>query len=425
MLTTASRAAAAVTVAGTVACLLAFGGTLDRSAPSLLLAKQSMEAESTLSWLPAGSDVRCGEWPSDAYEAKLEALGVRTEGLGWQCADYTTTDTLNPKKSKKYGGEVTPAACKAWCSEEHDPSDAVTGEWCCQYTPSSRGAGGECTWTDGAAIYTQAECVQRGGACEKPLAYEACSFAGQFAPLAPLTCKRGERNGLLGSFKAPTLNSCSQLCASMNATSSGCAAFGYSDHEALCGRYSCELFFQCKAASKPSDDGFEFYGKKPRASGARLALSSTATSLAARARFPEQMGAPLGMVVYARAAPPVLALGASPKFSESVEYECDPSNGKKADDAMKIAGDWINSCSQICLPKAFWGPAAKRGVVHGKCKENGCGTFVAARKYAGVPYNIYNCTCPAQNASALYVCPSDAEGGESPATSGDAPALEC
>jgi len=79
---------------------------------------------------------------------------------------------------------------------------------------------------------------------------------------------------------------------------------------------------------------------------------------------------------------------------------------------MNIGGEESpDTCSQICLPVAFWGPAEKRGVTHGHCKDNGCRTFKAAEKFAGVPYNVYECDCPATNASALYTCPGQQDAG--------------
>ncbi|KAG8465729.1 hypothetical protein KFE25_005299 [Diacronema lutheri] len=427
------RYALAFVAAATVACVLVFLGTaasgtgaFDGALPSFNLAEspaQPKAGNGSLSWLPADSGISCGGWPTDSFEEKLRGMDVDTSGLGWQCADGTTEDKLN---KRTVSGEITKEVCKTWCDSQHNASQAVQGKWCCQWTPSSR-SGGECTWSNGMRVYTQAKCVMQGGVCVKPLAYEACSFAGEFEPKQG-KCKRGSRAGLLGAYKAPTLNACSQLCLS-TITASACDTFAFSMREQACGRSSCELYSGCRNENRPSetDATFDWYAKKPTPSRASM-LGSSSGDMSADAdgstdRWPEQLGEPLGLRVDPNHAPPSPALLAvmgamgarvgAPAFSPTEEYQCDTESGRKADNAANFGGDWPNSCSQICLPTAFWGPAAKRGVQRAKCKENGCNVFVAARKYAGVPYNIYNCTCPTTNASALYDCPADKpdEGG--------------
>jgi len=205
----------------------------------------------------------------------------------------------------------------------------------------------------------------------------------------------------------PTAEACSQVCES--AANGECKYFAFTPKRAQCGAASCELLSDCKPERRPME-GWMYFGR-----------TSSLGEAVADAQWPEQLGTPLGFRVDAQRVPdtaPVQAaggdlsiplgvtamLGAS--LDEATEYVCDVSDGKKADDAAAYGTEYANSCTQVCLPVAFWGPAMKNGVQRSKCKENGCTTFVAARKYAGVPYNLFNCSCPSTNASALYTCPS-------------------
>jgi hypothetical protein len=341
---------------------------------------------STMSWAaPSTGAPSCGRWPTAETEEYLTKIGVDTDGLGWQCAESKIKDKWSTTEL------VTPAACQAWCEASHDPSSATTGRWCCQWTPSRGGGGGECVWSNGLALYTNTRCVPgaRHEACAKPLAYEACSLASAFVAMPQdAGCRHGGR-GSLGLVAAKNANECSRMC---EASKEGCTAFAFSAKESMCARPSCELYSQCRSVStKGKKDDFVYYNQRADAA-LRSALAPEQTP-----GWPQELGRPLGEVVDPKLVPKeqdmlsaLSSLGAS-NFDPEVEYECDGTDGKKATDAMNLGGDWPNSCSQICLPKAFWGPAAKRGVVHGHCKDNGCSTFVATRKYVGVVYSSYNC----------------------------------
>jgi hypothetical protein len=94
------------------------------------------------------------------------------------------------------------------------------------------------------------------------------------------------------------------------------------------------------------------------------------------------------------------------RFNDSAEYVCDTTDEKNSNNAMaNFDNPKTGMCSQACVPSRFVGPAQKRGAIRGAdCKQNDCSQFVRADTIVGVPFNVYTCTCPKENASAPYTC---------------------
>jgi hypothetical protein len=281
------------------------------------------------------------------------------------------------------------------------------------------------------ALFTpEAKCVnaRRGKPCYQiALAYQACALAPNFEPMtAGVGCKR-DRRGSLALISAKSANMCSQRC---DATES-CFAFGFSAIEQLCGRPSCQLLELCRPEAQPergATKGSDWVYYKRSLSAVNYAvLGRNEPPIYVPAGWPQQLGDPIGQLVNPKLVPQPTSsysqmskLGV--KVDPAIEYECDTSDGKRLNDTINFGGDWPNSCSQICLPTAYLKPAIKRGVIRGRCEDNGCTDFVATRTYMGVPYSTYNCTCPTTNESALYTCPEPDGGGVEPPFN---PATDC
>lgn len=334
--------------------------------------------------------------------------------MGWTCRGGGT-HSFRPASAAHGVGPTTAEqldACARWCEAEFPPVQATEGAWCCLWTPTPRGA--ICSWTAGLAVYEEIACMndalldsravvinqaaeyevnpQRADAearpasedCAESLAYEACALPDDFGPAAE-PCQPGSHR--LALVRAHTAAECLQSCSVVD----GCAHVAYS------ARYStCELHSKCHRASGDDGDVWEWFS--------RLSPYERANQPPA----PVTLGAPLGAAHGAGAGPRTVApLGV--KFDPTVPYKCDTSRGKHIVDAFKPSGDEPDTCSQICLPTAYWGAAQDRGVLRGSCADNGCSQFVEVRKWAGVAYSVYACDCPTTNGSALYSCPSEGD----------------
>jgi hypothetical protein len=54
----------------------------------------------------------CGAWPSGKFEEQFEQLGIVTDDMAWQCADYKKRDVMS---TRGLNGQVTADACSQWC----------------------------------------------------------------------------------------------------------------------------------------------------------------------------------------------------------------------------------------------------------------------------------------------------------------------
>lgn len=338
---------------------------------------RGLSTASALSWLEPLDVLKCGRWPNASRLVQhLAELGVDSaQRFGWSCSAFSRRLEMHRPRHER----VTPASCARWCEAQVDPTDAIQGKWCCAWAEDGHGEG-TCSWADGTAVVKDVGCQapgrhspSRGTAeCVHPLAYEACSFAAGFERLDGFGCRDDSRTRSAHALDAGSFNACSQLCVAQ----SGCGYFAFSAAAARCGGAACKLYEACRATRRPLPGAWRTYRR---------------TSMAS-AVWPTQAGAPLGMRVPSHSGSDEGASGAAEALARpgggaaagaGAEYACDTSDGKRMGDAMRMGGEWPNACSQICLPNAFWGPAQRRGVVGGSCKASGCGTFVAARKYAG------------------------------------------
>jgi hypothetical protein len=151
-----------------------------------MLNKMAVEAV-TLETVQTG----CGDWPKDVREELLADLGLSLSGKTWSCVAYSQVDEL--KRGR--GGSVDKAQCADRCTAQHDSWIVAEGQWCCQFTPESRGSS-TCKWTNGRALFDSAQCVMRGArgsqTCEMPDAFTPCYFVPEFQPLSVLDeCELG------------------------------------------------------------------------------------------------------------------------------------------------------------------------------------------------------------------------------------------
>jgi hypothetical protein len=419
----------AVGLVATVACLYAASHALPSAIPSASrTAPAAAAVHNPMAWATAASDMQCGAWPTASVDAKLAGLGVDTSSLGWQCADYRRREQLNARGLGLRPDELGPEACASWCAQRHPAVEAVEGEWCCQWALGQ--SGGECVWTDGMALLAHTPCSEgaTGDSCAKPLAYEACSSAADFAPMRS-PCKRGGRE-LLGARSASSLEGCSQLCRN----ESRCMLFAFSPRRALCASSEqgntdaaagrpvaaaerpCELYTRCAppfGAAAPSSS-FAFYGRSIPPTVGGMRQSDTVPPSAAGglqfspAAWPRQLGAPLGLSVDPRRPParvgvegggaaknrrtqPTAMLLGGMMLPGREERKCDASSGEMVCDVMQMGGAW--GCAQLSLPSALLSAALRQpGMRRGECKQSGCDVFVAARTYAGVVFNVFNCS---------------------------------
>lgn len=480
----------------------------------------------TLSWAQPHALDRCDTWPSSSASLRehIDELGIPNPGeYGWQCVGYSRLEVMpaeavasGRRASRAGAAAVSMEACEAWCESTHDPSDATTGNWCCQWQPTSNSAGwyGECAWADGLARFLKIvpdKCVPvpepprsasaralaartadealtaengaarahsafweapeatsegasrpTGRVCMETLAYEACTVASRhFAAVAPdiaaqglvsapqrkpdrtrtprpsnalrsthgglgrgspregevwdggddhdkthdrdlaaadqiwvernhvrqfaerppaSACRLDDERGQLETTMVPTLALCSEACFAW--PDNGCAAFAFSRARAERGQTSCALLSRCRGDH--------------RAPGEWASFQRKSEELAARERLaPLQLGAPLGMA--ARLAGDA---GAGGEGITPEEHAPCPPEGR----AFVMQGEGAGTCSQFCLDKEWWAVAEQHRVQQGECRLNGCAIYLASRKQAGTPFDLYRCQCPTFNRTALYSC---------------------
>ncbi|KAG8463575.1 hypothetical protein KFE25_003848 [Diacronema lutheri] len=350
----------------------------------------------TMTWALPFNPVGCGQWPPTSTRDHLDAIGV-TDALtmGWTCAGGSSR--VDGPVFAHDTAESSMHTCADWCETTFPAGHAIAGKWCCAWQPGVHGP--SCSWTDGSPTYgaMDAQCVKSNDhsappePCQESLAYEACALA---SPM-DVPCVAGKH--VLAVLHATAPTDCSESCAAMDT----CAFSAYNAFYK-----TCELHSKCHRSTGAQ-----------RGAGDEEQTGSGHGVWQWYARLPPQLegvaqtlNAPIGLSVaeaaavhHHHSAPAPAMLGAA--LDTTVPYDCDTNGGKRFADAYKVGGDSPDTCSQICLPSGFWGPAAKRGVKRGYCADNGCGDFVTVRKQAGVPYSVYKCACPTSNASSARAQP--------------------
>lgn len=484
----ALRACAAVVVAAT---LLAVATLVprwpSRARSSAGVARQDVGSRyGTLHWAQPKDLKRCGMWPinSTCMRTHLESLGVKDVGqFGWQCIGFEQTVRMS-------GAQVSVDECGKWCESRSDPLMAMTGNWCCAWAPTSRGAAsalGTCAWSDGLATFVPLapdRCVRLQPSsgrppsqieCAQPLAYEACTWvSAEFTNVVPDVAEAGlvthpsrkpssqppwlfaaggseqassrdpfpRDYGEQGVPRGPFIRAVArlQLSASANASDAPprpsprqfasrsppvgcrlgaeeplaavrlasvgdcaaacdvrpdgkCAAFAFSEEVSLSAAApdvpSCLLLARCRLERQPKSQTGRYWDSFRRKDAAEVERTWAA---------PLQLGSPLGTAAPCSGTAGLDGIG----FSPSEHMECAPEAL-----AFVMQGEGFGTCSQLCVSAQLWPTARRFGARRGTCAQNGCPDYLVSRKQAGMPFDLYRCTCPSGNTTALYACTAD------------------
>jgi hypothetical protein len=165
-----------------------------------------------------------------------------------------------------------------------------------------------------------------------------------------------------------------------------CEAFSFSSARAAPGGagQACLLLERCHESR---DDPGEWVSFRTEPADVRVAVRLA----------PVQLGAPLGMA--AKTAGNAGAGGAG--ITPETRGACAPEHL-----AFAMEGEGVGTCSQACIPHSWWQAAALNRMRRGRCVENGCDVYLASRKQAGMPFDLYRCACPTSNRTRLYSCAS-------------------
>jgi hypothetical protein len=210
----------------------------------------------------------------------------------------------------------------------------------------------------------------------------------------PSNC-RLEPEHIIASLSLSSLGACSAACASWGAASplagttadtNPCVAFAFSRARLAFPEAgaACILLSRCRdERGAPSE--WEAYRR------------SNQDEMRAERLAPLQLGAPLGMS--ARLAGNAGAGGSGMTREERAFCPLESR-------AFVMEGEGAGTCSQLCVDTQWWGVAQREGVRRGECVHNGCSVYLATRKQAGNPFDLFRCHCPTDNQSMLYSCVS-------------------